>query len=43
MIDHFGLRPPPREYYQKHPKLDKLFKDMLDINYVLKCNRESIN
>ncbi|EAR85749.2 hypothetical protein TTHERM_00312310 (macronuclear) [Tetrahymena thermophila SB210] len=42
IIDHFGLRPPPREYYQKHPKLDKMFKDMLDLNYVLRMNQESM-
>lgn len=35
LIDQYDLRAPPKEYYQKYNKLDSVFKDMLDINYVL--------
>lgn len=35
IIDAFNLRAPPKEYYQKFSKVDPLFKEMLDLNYVL--------
>ncbi|KAL4456139.1 hypothetical protein ABPG74_014100 [Tetrahymena malaccensis] len=43
LIDQYGLRAPPKEYYMKHQKLNKYFKDMLDINYVLTEQAEQMS
>lgn len=38
MADFYNLKPPNKEYYKKHQilKVDKMFTEMLDLNYVLK-------
>ncbi|KAL4504511.1 hypothetical protein ABPG72_009957 [Tetrahymena utriculariae] len=43
LIDQYDLRAPPKEYYMKHQKLIKYFKDMLDINYVLTEKAEQMS
>jgi hypothetical protein len=35
LIEVYDLRAPGKEYFQKHQKVDGLFKDMLELNYVL--------
>ncbi|KAM3132455.1 hypothetical protein pb186bvf_015414 [Paramecium bursaria] len=43
IFDQFDIRAPQKEYYQKFPKVDPLFKEMLDLNYVLNNHQESMN
>ena len=41
LLNLFNLRQPNKAYYIKHPqlqKIDNMFKDMLDLNYVLQHN-----
>ena len=38
MFDKYSLSQPKKEFYEKHPNepgINKLFKDMLDLNFVL--------
>ncbi|CAD8188810.1 unnamed protein product [Paramecium octaurelia] len=43
ILDKFNLRAPPKEYYQKFAKVDPLFKEMLELNYVLNNHQESLH
>lgn len=36
LIDSYNLRQPGKEYYEKYKKYENLFKEILDINYILK-------
>ena len=39
MLDRYKVPIPPADYYKKNPKVDHLFKDMLEMNLILQSNR----
>ncbi|KAM3142255.1 hypothetical protein pb186bvf_005664 [Paramecium bursaria] len=43
MLDRYKVPIPPADYYKKNPKVDHLFKDMLEMNLILQSNRQHMS
>ncbi|CAD8126870.1 unnamed protein product [Paramecium sonneborni] len=42
LLDKYRVTQPPLEYFKKHPKVDHLFKDMLEMKLVLQSSHQHI-